>query len=151
MKQGFTLVELLMVMVIVAILVVVALPKYNGALERSRATEGITLIKDVSDYVNMRYVLNNFTYPAVTAVNVAEIDTLRPVHFNDPTLSWDATNKEMKVAVTRQDGWDYVLTGISKDGELKKIVCTDTNSGEDCTTVGMSKVGTEYIMNMANN
>lgn len=151
MKKGFTLVELLMVMVIVAILVVVALPKYNGALERSRSTEGITLIKDVSDYVNMRYVLNNFTYPATTAINVAEIDTLRPVHFNAPTLSWDASNKEMKVSTTRQDGWGYVLTGISKDGELKKIVCTDNNSGADCTTIGMSKIGTEHVMDMANN
>ena len=149
MKKGFTLVELLMVMVIVAILVMVALPKYNGALERSRATEGITLVKDVSDYINMRYTLNNMEYPAVSTFKLSEIDTLRPTHFGAPVISWDSSNKQMKVAVTRGGGWEYVLTGISKNGELQKITCTDSNSGADCETIGMVKVGNEYQMKIA--
>ena len=62
MKRGFTLIELLIVMVIVVVLVTVALPKYNAALERARAQEGISNIKAAVDVLNTRYVMNGGRY-----------------------------------------------------------------------------------------
>lgn len=41
MKQGFTLVEMLVVVVIVTILAVVAIPQYQASVERSRTAEAL--------------------------------------------------------------------------------------------------------------
>lgn len=49
--KGFTLVELLTVVLIVGILTGVALPNYTRSIERSRATEAMSAVKTLNDAV----------------------------------------------------------------------------------------------------
>ena len=55
-KKGFTLVELLVVVLIVGILAAVALPQYQKTMERSRAAEALTLLKSVNDAYQLHHL-----------------------------------------------------------------------------------------------
>ena len=136
MKKGFTLVELLIVMVIVGVLVTVALPKYRASMERGRATEGITNLKAASDWINTQYILHDGTYPdnmGFLEINGEESQTVfghasRSVYFTAPVLADSCPDADKCLQTSRKQGNEiyYTLTAYNKDGELIKITCTGT-------------------------
>ena len=165
MKKGFTLIELIIVMVVVGVLVTVALPKYNASLERGRALEAISNLKIASDYINARYVMNGNAYNAATTFADANgkfltdtpsagkvesrIDFLPSRFFSEPKLVSIADG--VLTIRTVRDGNDYQLTAISQNGELREITCTKPQGGADdyetlCANIGMEEVGGTYKM-----
>ena len=65
---GFTLIELMIVVAIVAILVSVALPSYNSAMLKGRRAEGRTALTDLMQQQE-RYMTQRNTYLAFTNAN----------------------------------------------------------------------------------
>ena len=66
-NNGFTLIELLVVVLIIGILASVALPQYNKAVMKARATEIKSFIANVEKAMDL-YLLEKDGYPASDAI-----------------------------------------------------------------------------------
>ncbi len=72
-RKGFTLIELLVVVLIIGVLSAVALPQYTTAIEKSRATEALTL-SGALRYAAERYYLQKDVWPTNTELKKLDIE-----------------------------------------------------------------------------
>jgi prepilin-type N-terminal cleavage/methylation domain-containing protein len=93
-KRGYSLVELTVVVLIMAILAAVALPYYRAAVERGRIITNMNLLKALSDAVIQYYPQNN-AFPTKLS--------------------------QLHVGVSKQD-WTYGQMGATKKDDICSIV-----------------------------
>lgn len=73
-KKGFTLVELMIVIVIISVLAAVAVPIYQNNVKKARMAEADATLGTIRTQLRI-YQAENLTYPvAATATDVADLD-----------------------------------------------------------------------------
>lgn len=123
LKKGFTLLEVLIVVIIIGILVAIALPQYTTTLEKSKSAEA------VSNVGSLRTALDRYWYQngsISTDPGAQDIDNPNSVTNKLYTYSIadDGTN-----ATTRK----YTITGTRTSGGNTywvKWIQTDNNTGK---------------------
>jgi len=67
-KKGFTIVELLIVIVVIAILAAISIVAYNGIQQRARNTQRLSDIKSIQKTISLYRIQNNGSFPVKNAL-----------------------------------------------------------------------------------
>ncbi|MBN3039719.1 MAG: prepilin-type N-terminal cleavage/methylation domain-containing protein [Candidatus Omnitrophica bacterium] len=121
MKQGFTLLELLIVMVIIGILAIIAIPKYLDAVETAHQTALVANLKECREAGLMYASFFNADPSDVTSIGI-DIN-------NDGEFEKEYSSQGVAIdcsGVSWTDGTGS-CTGTSSDGYTAVI---DINTGE---------------------
>ncbi|WP_306332087.1 pilin [Xanthomonas chitinilytica] len=128
-QQGFTLIELMIVVAIIAILAAIALPAYQNYIKRAKVSEGITAASACKGSI-AEYVANMNEYPADAAAAGCDnftatqyVTTLEVGTAGEVTVTYDNVGSGV-------DGATYVLEpgpgADPADGQITEWICTNS-------------------------
>lgn len=150
--QGFTLVELMIVVAIVGILTAIAIPSYQNSLDRSHRAQGQAYLLDLAARQERFYAAFG-TYTSVVtgpAACVGAACGLNIVDTSDPDgnvangwytvddggattgIALNATSTRFDIALTQRSGWNDTLCGQLTYNSLQQKGETGTGEVADC-------------------
>ena len=124
MKKAFTLIELLVVVLIIGILAAIALPQYMKAVEKTRASEAITLLET--------YIRAQEMYRTATGDYAADLDAL---DITLPNISGNRFSTNNFIFYTTAPGNVYGVdavrssNGTAVTGDKAYVIHVDAGSG----------------------
>ena len=107
--RGFTLIELMIVVAIVAIIAAVALPSYFGSIRKSRRADAITAMNQIAQ-AQERWRANNTAYTTVL--------TSAGLNVSQPSSGYYV------LTVPSASGTGYTATATAAGAQLNDTTCT---------------------------
>ncbi len=139
-KAGFTLVELLVVVLIIGILAAVAVPQYQKAAWKSRSVHAISNLKSLMQAQESYYYANGSYATQLNQLEITIFAEIPNFSLDINTLGegrWVYSNNEKK--------YSLVASGIHRDTHYStvvrgKIYCCNTGAPYVCKHIGHEKV-----------
>jgi type IV pilus assembly protein PilE len=128
-SSGFTLLEIIIVIIIVGVLASLALPRFFSTIEYSRSTESLTALTTIRQSLERCYLQKNGTYVGCNSFSNLDIE--------DPSTS---PNAHFTYTVQNQSATGYTITSTRNtrdngDGS-STIVLTQTQTTVTRTGTG---------------
>ncbi|WP_151961565.1 type IV pilin protein [Acinetobacter bereziniae] len=134
-SKGFTLIELMVVIVIVAIFAAIAIPSYQSFIRRSTAAQAQQEIQRIATLLE-RSKSRNFNYlgftlsPAPFVIPIGSIGT----NVKYTITVRDGTDTSVVLTDTTASGQEYIIRAISNDNKNFSYILSST--GLRCKKLG---------------
>lgn len=153
-SRAFTLIELLVVVLIIGILSAIALPQYQKAVSKARATEALIQLQNITDAQEVYYWANN-DYLLVPSEDYSNLGIERPLSSfytyycsknsclatptQDTLPKFEFYLQHGSASFWRGKHWCIGLT------DFQKSICK--SMGPVDANTGLGEVGTHYQLN----
>jgi len=145
-KRGFTLLELLVVVLIIGILASIALPQYEKAVEKSRVAEAQFILKDMFTS-QQECVLRTGDWEQCSVRNFWEQTSFQPpTELTDDCLDtnpcfktqyWEYWSDDILYGGRVKNNEIIAVVGLDGSEGLPDIFCSDRSNGNYCQKIGM--------------
>ena len=119
--KGFTLVELLAVIVILAVILVIAMPKISDVIKKTRLSSLETTAKMIITSAENKYTENQVLDNSSTAIKCSDVAKLNDTDYGTCKITFD------------DKGNASVILNGKKDGKFDNLTCSGTKGNITCS------------------
>jgi type IV pilus assembly protein PilE len=139
-NAGFTLVELMIVIVIASILLTIAIPSYLGQMRKSRRTEARAGLLDLAQREE-RYMSTNSSYTTNPA-QLGYSGTAFPINMSNNYQLSVCVGTILPCTGAAATGTTFLLTAAAINGQLKDNPCASLSLDNTGSQTAVNSAGT---------